>query len=78
MMEEICTAMACKVFLENLEPENTFVVFTHCDHPEAKKRVKFTTKKVESLRKASGINIPKGNVILFDKTKESLEELVAS
>jgi GTPase involved in cell partitioning and DNA repair len=65
-----------KKFLDNLKPKNTFIVFTHCDKNSEQKDEEFIKKKLASLKKFVDLDIPFENVVLFDKTKECLEEFV--
>ena len=65
-----------KKFIDHLEPENIFIVFTHCDNEKSKVDDDFIDKKLAALKKYTKLEIPKGNVIKFDKTMESLEAFV--
>ena len=64
-----------KKFLDNLKPKNTFVVFTHCDWD--KPTDEFIKEKLASLKTYCELDVPAANAVLFDKTKESLEEFVS-
>lgn len=66
-----------KSFLDHLQPDNTFICFTHCDHEAAKPDKNFIAKKIKALKKYTKLEIPLENVILFDKTKESLKDFVS-
>ena len=50
-------------------------MLTHCDHEMP--TPDYIGKKLASIRDYSGLGIPQDNVILFDKTKESLEPLIS-
>lgn len=65
-------------FLENLEPLNTFIVFTHCDRVDEETTLdeKYIKDKLKSIKKYTKLEIPFENVILFDKTMDSLEDFV--
>lgn len=77
-IEQICSAYAIIKFLEHLEPENTFIVFTHCEEDNAaiKPDSKYIKDKLASFKKYTKLNIPIDNVVLFDKTSLSLEEFI--
>lgn len=69
-LAQVASMQAMNKFLEKLRPQNTYLCFTHCDKqmPEEK----WVLKKLKSLVKYGGVDIPLSNVIYFDKTKESL------
>ena len=50
-------------------------MLTHCDH--GMPTPDYIGNKLASIRDYSGLGIPQDNVILFDKTKESLEPLIS-
>jgi vacuolar-type H+-ATPase subunit I/STV1 len=67
-------------FLENLKPLNTFIVFTHCDKASENDEVTineaFIKDKLESIKKYTKLIIPFENVVLFEKTSESLTDFI--
>ena len=71
---QMATIKAAKKFLENLKAENIYLCLTHCDNNPPDE--KFIKSKIESYKKYGQIDILEENVILFDNTKESLEEFV--
>ena len=74
-MAQIVSITAMKRFLTNLQPENIFVCFTHCD--ESTPDAEFIKEKIASIKQYGKIEVPEENVILFDNSKESLEDFVA-
>lgn len=73
-LPQIVCMQAMRKFLDNLKPINTYLCFTHCD--ESPPTAKFIKDKLGSLKKFGHLDIPPGNVIKFDKTKESLEVFI--
>ena len=65
-----------KKFIDHLKTDNIFIAFTHCDNEKSKVDEDFINKKLASLKKFMKLEIPKENIILFDKTSDSLEEFV--
>lgn len=65
-----------KKFIDGLNPENIFIMYTHCDSSEAKLTTEFVNKKLKALKTYAKLSIPKENVVKFNKTKESLEGFV--
>ena len=67
-------------FLENLKPKNTYICFTHCDMMGNDGEVvideTFIKSKLASFKKYGKIDIPFENVVLFDKSIDSLKEFV--
>jgi len=64
-------------FLENLKPLNTFITFTHCDKvDESEMNEEYIKDKLKSIKKYTKLTIPFENVVLFDKTKASLDKFV--
>jgi hypothetical protein len=53
---QILCLRAMKIFLDNLKPKNTFIVFTHCD--ENKPDEKFLIAKLASMKKYGKLEIP--------------------
>jgi predicted GTPase len=74
--EQLLSVQAMANFLKGLKAENTFIIFTHCDLQKPKED--FIEKKIKSLEKYCGedLTIKRDNVILFEKTKESLQNFV--
>jgi hypothetical protein len=79
-MGQMLSLRAMKTFLENLKPKNAYICFTHCDmmNNEGEEVIDevFIKSKLASFKKYGKIDIPFENVVLFDKTIESLEEFV--
>ena len=73
---QITCMQAMKKFLDNLKPANTFICFTHCD--ESCPTKEFIDEKLASYKKYGKLEIPEENIILFDRTQESLQDFVAS
>ena len=71
---QIASMRVMKTFLDDLQPENTFVAFTHCDNSGVKGD--FKQQKLASLLKYGKLTIPPENVIEFDNTVESLQDFV--
>ena len=66
-------ALTCiKNLLRNLQHKYIFLVLTHCDQKMPDKA--FITNKIRSLKKYTDVDIPEENVVLFEKSKESLVE----
>ena len=65
---------AINKFFAPLDNSRVFLVLTHCD--KLRPNQDYIVKKLASISENSGLYIPEGNVIQFDKTKESLEPLI--
>ena len=74
--ELVCSARAIKKFIEHLKPENTFIVLTHCDL--TKPDLGYIRNKLRSIKTYTNLDIPIDNVVLFNKTSNSLEEFIAN
>lgn len=72
--EQLMATKVMSTFLEKLQPENAFLVITHCDLEKPDDAL--LKKKLESINKHLSSEIPESNIILFDKTPDSLEDFV--
>jgi hypothetical protein len=73
-IQEVIAGKAIKKFFANVDESRVFLVLTHCDFEMPSPD--FIGRKLASIREYSGLGIPQSNVILFSKTKESLEPLI--
>jgi len=69
-LQEITAVMAIRKILDNFNPKNVFVIFTHCDLQTPDEEL--IQGKLSSFKKHGGVEIPRNNVILFANSKESL------
>jgi hypothetical protein len=71
-IEQMMVSQAIIKFMEKLEPENIFLVFTHCDKLQKELTDDYINKKLASLLKYTKLIIPRENVILFKNEASSL------
>ena len=73
-LQEVIAGKAIKKFFANVDESRVFLALNHCDFQMP--TPDFIGRKLASIREYSGLGIPQSNVILFSKTKESLEPLI--
>lgn len=75
-LSQICSCQAMKKFIDGLNPQNIFIMYTHCDSAKVELNTEFVNKKIKALKTYAKLSIPEENVVKFNKTKQSLEHFV--
>jgi GTP-binding protein EngB required for normal cell division len=69
-VQETIAIKAITKFFSNFSPKNVFLVITHCD--QLNPSDSFIADKLAAFKKYGPLDIPAENVVLFDKTPQSL------